>query len=406
MAKTSAGITDISKVSIGDVHQISKISIGDKLVFSAGNTVTYYVDTNVTYRVEVDEGESVLSPASFTPAKAGWVFVGWREDKAANGSVLTSKVMADKPINLYAIFAQTITVTYYNLSTSPSYAYGNRIYNNGNLSNPSFTLAQTASSGWTARGWSASTAAAGGISYNNGASFTRSSSVTLYGMYYQTVTLSYNGNGSTSGSTAAQSGTRYYNSNGNVSNPSFTLRSNGFARTSYNFSKWAIGSPSGTQYAAGAGITLAGSTTMYAVWTYVGNPYSIVTAATAQVALQWTCYSGDSSKFGQRAWGEGWSGAPNIGVYGGSNTNFRAYSSAISTNGNRTLEIIANSNQEVSIYVPNVLSDFTVGSSYVYSGAGNAVSSFRWVLDVSKQSSINIYVGCGSTVSFYEIKLY
>ena len=134
----------------------------------------------------MEEGESCLSPASFTPTKSGWEFVGWRQDTAANGNVLSGLAMGDTPMTLYAVFRQTIT-------------------------------------------------------------------------------LSYNGNSATSGSTAAQTGYRYYN-NGNTANPSFTLRSNGFSRTSYTFIKWALGSASGTQYAAGASVTLAANTTMYAVW--------------------------------------------------------------------------------------------------------------------------------------------
>ncbi|MCX4324972.1 MAG: InlB B-repeat-containing protein, partial [Lachnospiraceae bacterium] len=88
----------------------------------------------------------------------------------------------------------------------------------------------------------------------------------------QAVTLSYNGNGATGGSTAAQTGYRYYNSNGQTLNASFSLRANGFTRTSYTFSKWALGSAGGTQYAAGAGVTLAASTIFYALW--VGNPHT------------------------------------------------------------------------------------------------------------------------------------
>lgn len=155
-------------------------------VYSAGKMVTYMVDSGISYQEKVKKGHSCLSPTTFTPSKSGWTFVGWREDDTASGSVLGSKVMERSPITLYAVFKQTIT-------------------------------------------------------------------------------LSYNGNGATSGSTASQSGTRYYN-NENVNNPSFALRSNGFERTYYNFQKWALNSASGTQYSVGDSITLSGNATMYAVW--------------------------------------------------------------------------------------------------------------------------------------------
>ncbi len=265
------GNQKLKKLYIGN-QAVRKAYLGNQLVYSAGNIVTYHVDAGVRYQEEVGEGESCLSPKTFTPQKAGWAFVGWRTDATASGDVISSLIMGDSPIELYAVFTHPVTVTYYNGSASASAQMKNRYWNNGNDTPPSFALTQAALSGWSARGWSASTAGNGGITYANGAAFTRNSDVTLYGMYQQAVTLSYSGNGATGGSTAAQTGYRYYNSNGQTLNASFSLRANGFTRTSYTFSKWALGSAGGTQYAAGAGVTLAASTIFYALW--VGNPHT------------------------------------------------------------------------------------------------------------------------------------
>lgn len=152
-------------------------------VFSAGSTVTYVVDSGVSYTEEVDSGASCLSPKTFTPSKSGWSFLGWREDTAANSSVLSSKVMGDAPITLYAVYSKSVT-------------------------------------------------------------------------------LSYNGNGSTDGSVSAQSGTAYCNYKGDVVGASFTLKNNGFTRLDYSFSKWDLG-------AVGASVTLNDSKTAYAQWTQV-----------------------------------------------------------------------------------------------------------------------------------------
>lgn len=237
-------------------------------VFTAGSTVTYWVDTNTSYTEEVDSEASCLSPKTFTPSKSGWTFVGWREDKTASSNVLSNKVMADSPITLYAVFRATITVTYYNNSTSASTATGYRYYNNANVLDPSFTLTQASKSGWSARGWSTSNIGNAGITYNSGVAFTRSSNVTLYGLYQQTITLSYNGNGSTSGSVGNQTGTRYWAPAGAI-DPSFTLAANGFAKTNYYWTAWAMGSTSGTQYANGASVTLSANTTFYACWAII-----------------------------------------------------------------------------------------------------------------------------------------
>lgn len=167
-------------------NKIKKGICGGNIIYSGANPVTYYVDTDIVYVEEADEGDSVLSPSTFTPSKSGWTFVGWREDNAASSSVYSNLVMEDTSITLYAVFEQTIT-------------------------------------------------------------------------------LSYNGNGSTSGYTESQTKAQYYN-NGNVVNPSFTLMNNGFTKTNHSFINWAIGSANGMQYAVGDSVTLSASTVFYAVW--------------------------------------------------------------------------------------------------------------------------------------------
>lgn len=258
--------TNIKKINFGGTA-VKKVIYNGTQVWTAGNTVTYVVDTGITYHEEVDYGASCLSPKTFTPVKSGWAFLGWRIDATASATVFTSKIMGDTPITLYAVFKTGVTVGYYNGTASIKTQTKMRYYNNGNVANPSFTMSQAALSGWTARGWSTGNTAAASILYSNGATFSRDSNVTLYGMYYKTITLSYNGNGSTSGSTAAHSDARYYNSNGANANPTFTLKANGYAKAGYTFSKWALNGASGTQYAAGGQIILAASATMYAVWT-------------------------------------------------------------------------------------------------------------------------------------------
>ncbi len=350
------------KLAVGG-QKVKKAYLGNQLVYSAGSVVTYRVDTGTVYQEEVDEGASCLSPKTFTPSKSGWTFVGWRSDGAASGTVLTNKVMGDTPVTLYAVFRQIITVTYYNGNTTASSASGNRYYNNGAISNPSFTLNQVALSGWTVRGWSTNGTANSGITYNNGVAFTRDSNVTLFGMYQQTIiltlyngsssaanqsrtryycpgsgstvnptftvtpatlsgwsfngwaassnataaivyssisntvfstnatlygrysqtiTLSYNGNGASGGSTAAQTGTRYWNT-GNLANPSFALRTNGFTRTGYIWTKWAMGSAGGTQYPSGAKVTLETNTVFYALW--VGTPHYFAPLSNAEWSI-------------------------------------------------------------------------------------------------------------------------
>lgn len=250
--------TTLKKMSYNG-EKVKKWYHDDVKVYSAGGVVTYYVDDGVIYQEEVDSEASCLSPKTFTPSKSGWSFVGWREDKTANGSVLSSKVMGDTPITLYAVFSADVTVTYYNNSTTASKDAKKKYYNNGNTANPTFKLAQAGVSGWSARGWSTGTAGNSGVTYNNNTDFTRDSNVTLYGTYSKSVTLSYNGNGSTGGSVSSHSGTAYRNYKSDVIGASFTLKANGYSRTYYNFNGWNLG-------AVGATVTLGDSTTAYAQW--------------------------------------------------------------------------------------------------------------------------------------------
>lgn len=167
-------------------EKVKKVYLNNEVVYSAGSTVTYVVDTDVTYTEEVDCDDSCLTPTTFTPMKSGWTFVGWREDTTASGSVLSDKMMGDDPITLYAVFKQDITLT-------------------------------------------------------------------------------YDGNSADSGSITAQTGIRYYN-NGSVNNPTFVLAENEFDRTNSTFIDWAQDSVDGTRCSVGDTVTLSEDTTFYAKW--------------------------------------------------------------------------------------------------------------------------------------------
>lgn len=168
--------------------ELDKVIYNDTTVYQR-ITVNYYCENTVYKSVKVISGNNVDLSSSNAANKSGWTFLGWRLDKTASSNVQSSIIADTVDINLYAVYRQTIT-------------------------------------------------------------------------------LSYSGNGATSGSTASQTGYRYYN-NGSTTNPSFTLRSNGFSRTNYRFVNWRMGSASGTAYNAGSSVTLANNTTFYASWTAI-----------------------------------------------------------------------------------------------------------------------------------------
>ena len=122
---------------------IYRMYLGNERIYPNAGTVTYYVDTNSIRIEEIDIDASCLNPKTFTPTKSEWIFLGWREDQAANGTVLSEKIMTGENVTLYAVFRKNITLSYSgngatggNTASQSGYAY----YNNGHMVNPSFTL--------------------------------------------------------------------------------------------------------------------------------------------------------------------------------------------------------------------------------------------------------------------------
>ena len=134
--------TTIKKMNY-DGQKVKKWYHDGVRVFTAGNVVTYHVNSSTSYQEEVDSEASCLSPTTFTPELSGYTFVGWREDAVASGEVLSEKIMGDEPISLYAVFKKTFTLSFANNyasggATNP--VSGNQYYNNGNIVNPVVTL--------------------------------------------------------------------------------------------------------------------------------------------------------------------------------------------------------------------------------------------------------------------------
>lgn len=363
----------------------------------------YYNNNNVA-------DASVTAPSG--QVYSGWTWRGWSAagDTTAAGTVAYNNGSTISGLTsnatFYGLHYLTLTLTYYNGSATASSTSGYRYYNAaGNYSNPSFTMTQAVISGWTARGWAMSSAAEADIMHKNGDTITLTGNATIYGCYQRTLTLSYAGNGATSGGTAAQTGTQYFNS-GNYGNPSFILRANGFTRTDYSFSKWAIGSASGTQYAAGASVTLSANTTFYAVWT--SNAFYWIQNGVVQSGYpsefvvsyeNFTNIHGDTSitnfKF--------------IGKEEG-NTRRVASTSAVNTKGNKYMDITFGSWCTLN----GVIDSYTIAGTNIASQLkGDNSGSYTITIDVSKVSTVSIYIdatawawGNWITLPIYSIRFY
>ena len=285
-----------------DGYKVKKWIHDDVTIFNAGTiAVTYHVDSDVQYTEDRNNGDNSLSPNSFTPSKTGYDFVGWREDSTANSTVLTSKVVENSPITLYAVFKKAITVTLYNGSTAATNKTEYQYYNNGNTINPKFTVAQTAISGWTTRGWSTSTTGNATPTYSSLNNTEITSDMTLYGLYQIEITLTC----TITGSVSYKTGTRYYNSKGVYVNPTFTVANP--TKSGGTFLGWSTSASSATiSYSTISNLALTTNTKIYSVFKFADTTVSPASGGSFSKSNGWfsgtenqaTIYSSvDTSKY-------------------------------------------------------------------------------------------------------------
>ena len=248
---------------------------------TTSSTYYYY---NASTSVSITTG----TPAAIT----SWNTQGWRDDTSV-GSIEYSSATAynfSASKTLYGIYSRSYAATFYSgvsKGTSKALSSSTATYNSNTASLPttvSITLDTQANSAdianWSELGWRDDTTA-GAKEYSYGGTVTVAWGTNFYSVYSRTLTISYNSNGGTSGSTSNTTATIYLNSNSTTtSSQAVSLRANGFSKTGHTFSNWAAGSTSGTQYAAGASYTAGVAynastfgTTMYAIWTV--NSYTV-----------------------------------------------------------------------------------------------------------------------------------
>ena len=234
-------------------------------------------------------GGSLTIRSSGLSRPSGYSFVGWSRstnstDVDFTGGESAKASGSDQSMTLYAVYSKSMSnVTCYfgvNRADSNTRSRTQWRVNSGTTStttmctmSPSYLPTFSSSSvtvgnfTYSAIGWRDDTTA-GSAEYSAGETLSSSEisnlPTSLYAVYSRTVTISYNSNGG-SGSMSNSTGTSYYNSYGNTTVATITLRSCTFTPpTGKTFNYWALGSASGTQYTDS--ITTNYNSTMYAVW--------------------------------------------------------------------------------------------------------------------------------------------
>lgn len=252
---------------------------------TTAQTLTQYYNSN----------GNITDPAFTTRAaltKTGYTFYRWSSVKSSTGSYaagatykfgslasVTGTTVADTLTATWT--ANTYTVTFNaNGGGTPSPASKTVTYDS-----TYGTLATISRTGYTFNGWY--TATSGGTKIATTTTVAITANQTLYAQWtINSYTVSYNANGGTSTLPSTQSGNyatsvtlaaAMTKSNTTANGYKVTYNANGVGTapsavtvtdtTSYTFDKWALGSASGTKYAAKASYTIpASNSTFYATW--------------------------------------------------------------------------------------------------------------------------------------------
>ena len=266
---------------------IANVTLYAKWTQNPTYTVTYNGNGNTAGTAPADanayeQGASVIVKANTGAlVKAGFTFAGWNTAADGSGTSYAGSEtfnIGAANVTLYANWTQnaTYTVTYNgNGSTSGgvptdanAYEQGASVTvktNSGNLAKTGYTFA-----GWNTANDGTGTSYAGGETFNIGAA-----NVTLFAKWTQnpTYTVTYSGNGNTSGSAPIDA-------NAYEQNATVIVKANtgSLVRTGYTFTGWNTAADgSGTSYSGipGAATFTMGTAnvTLYAKWTI--NIYTV-----------------------------------------------------------------------------------------------------------------------------------
>jgi uncharacterized repeat protein (TIGR02543 family) len=269
-ATANTNINSMTFTGVSSASNVANIFVDDVIVYNSVPSVIGTTPSSVTFDENGGSGTMTNQSASTATAltsntftRTGYTFAGWSTSAAGSVDYLDG---ASYPFasstTLYAQWtANNNTLTFDGNGSSSGATAAQTIASNASATLTSNGFAKT---GYTFAGWS--TTAGGSVVYLDGASYTMgTSNTTLYAVWTaNNNTLTFDGNGSTSGSTAAQT---------IASNASATLTSNGFVYTGYNFLGWSTSAGGSVIYPNEGNYTMGTSdVTLYAVWMLATAP--------------------------------------------------------------------------------------------------------------------------------------
>ncbi len=282
-----ASVTNLTNTANGTVklYAIFKRNVIFKSGASAGTTDATKEQRYNPYKT-TGYITSVTSPSALT-AITGWTNTGtgtgYRNDATAGAATIGFSASVTPAYNAtaltyYGVYTKVINV-YSGVSKGTNNSQTQYLNTNGNKVSSISLAVPTPIDNWEAIGYRDDTTAddketavtTSAVSITPAYS---TSAISYYAVYSRTLTIKYNGNEATSGSTESTTKAVYLNTNSTTtSSQQVTLANNGFIKNGYMFNKWAKGSTSGTKYSAGASYTArlaynssSFEVTMYAIW--------------------------------------------------------------------------------------------------------------------------------------------
>lgn len=175
-----------------DTHEIKRIYLGQHVIYATGVSVTYKVDTNQQITQTGTLSQDIIRSAP-PVTKAGYTFVGWKNNNTPDASILSSYVLqSDAAVTLYAVFKRTITIDMDSMDAElPEGAEETSVnailyYNNGNAKSEDVVIPQCpyVMEDKTFCGWTIDPSAA--ESYVPGETYSFVDDATLYPCYVDT----------------------------------------------------------------------------------------------------------------------------------------------------------------------------------------------------------------------------
>jgi uncharacterized repeat protein (TIGR02543 family) len=223
----------------------------------ATRTVTYALNSgtssaNTTTLTGMVIGNTVTLPAANTMSRTGYVFAGWNDGTTTFAGGATWTVPAsDNDFTLTAQWTtQTLSYSYDTNGGGTAPASGTKTYGQSLVLEASTGLSKT---GYTFAGWND-----GSETHRAGATITLNASKVFVAQWSaQSFSITYDGNGSTSGSITVGS----YVAGG----VPYAIAENGFTKAGYSFAGWK--DASNNSFSVGAGYSTAANLVLTAQWT-------------------------------------------------------------------------------------------------------------------------------------------